>query len=111
MYQFFHSGEGKIVTFTPHGVEVWFFFEPHSIFSQGIVDHSSRLYQFEGFDETSSIGIGLVSHVDSKSKLWHERFGHLKYIYLKELSTHGTVDGLPRVSCLEGVFLCYALEK
>ncbi|KAH9288855.1 hypothetical protein KI387_032972, partial [Taxus chinensis] len=54
---------------------------------------------------------GLVSHADSESKLWHERFGHLNYRYLKELSTNGMVDGIPRVLCLEGVFSGYGLGK
>ncbi|KAH9304719.1 hypothetical protein KI387_009123, partial [Taxus chinensis] len=56
----------KTVTFTPHGAEVRTLLEPFSLVTQGIVDHSSRLYHFEGFDDTFSIGTRLVSHSDSE---------------------------------------------
>jgi hypothetical protein len=33
-------------------------------------------------------------HVNEESRLWNERFGHLNFKYLDELSKGGMVDGL-----------------
>ena len=69
----------------------------------------NNLNFFEGFDTSS--GSCLVAHADFDNKLSHERFGHFNYRYLKELSTHDMVIGLPKVSYLNGVCPGCALGK
>jgi len=44
----------------------------------------------------------LVAHAHSLSRLWHEIFGQLNYMYLQQLSTQKLVHGLPKVSCVGG---------
>lgn len=95
--------------FTPDDFEIRSLNEPQSLIAHGDVDHSLQLYHFKGFDDDS--GTGLVSHADSVSKFWHERFGHLNYGYLQELHAHNMVTSLPKVSCSDGVYPGCALGK
>ena len=83
--------------------------DPKRIVAYGQVDHGSRLYRFVGF-ETSS-GQYFIAHVDSLSRIWHERFGHLKYRYLQQMNSQKLVLGLPKVSCTDGVCLGCVLGK
>ena len=70
------SGEGKIVTFTPHQVVIKDFKNPQNVLDTGTVDDITRLSPFP---------LVFVAHSDNLSKLWHERFGHLNYRSLQQL--------------------------
>ena len=48
-YQITHLGEGKIVEFSPHDVVIKDLKDPKHILATGIVDDSTRLYNFDNF--------------------------------------------------------------
>jgi hypothetical protein len=84
VYQITHSGEGKIVKFSPHQVVIKDLKDPKHVLATGIADDINRLYKFDKFG-SSSFSLVFVSHSDDLSKLWHERFGHLNYRSLQQL--------------------------
>eukprot|EP00253_Pinus_taeda_P027812 PITA_27812 len=94
VYQINHSGEGKIVEFSPHDVVIKELKDPRQILSIGIANDSTRLYKFHNFG-SSNLPLVFVSHNDEVSKLWHERFRHLKYRSLQNLCKENMVTGLP----------------
>lgn len=73
-----------------------------STIAMGKVDHQSRLYHFSHFvpDSPSTV---LLTHADEISCLWHQRFGHLSYRYLQQLSKQDMVSGLPSIRFSDGV--------
>ena len=75
----------------------------------GEVNHQSRLYTFSEFIEPDSAL--LLTHVDESSRIWHERFGHLNFRYMQQLSKHRLVDGLPDIYFSKGVCEGCVLEK
>ena len=82
VYQIFHSGSGKTVEFSPHDVVIRDLHDPDLVVATRSVDFASRLYRFDGFESSDTIGSSLIAHVDSVSRLWHECFGHVNYRYL-----------------------------
>eukprot|EP00253_Pinus_taeda_P017449 PITA_17449 len=102
VYQITHSGEGKIVEFSPHDVVIKDLRDPKQILATGIADDSTRLYKFHNFG-SSNLPSVFVAHNDEVSKHWHERFGHLNYRSLQHLCKENMVTGLPMVSCRDGV--------
>ena len=98
VYQITHSGEGKIVEFSPHDVVIKDLKDPKHILATGIADDSKRLYKFDNFG-SSSLPSVFVAHNDDVRKLWHERFSHLNYRSLQTLCKEKMVTGLPMVSC------------
>eukprot|EP00253_Pinus_taeda_P021452 PITA_21452 len=71
VYQITHSGEGKIVEFSPHDVVIKDLRDPKQILATGIADDSTRLYKFHNFG-LSNLPSVFVAHNDEVSKLWHE---------------------------------------
>jgi hypothetical protein len=67
----------------------------------GEVNHQSRLYNFTNFIETNSYV--LLRHVDDNRILYHERFGHPNFKYMKKLSKKGMVIELSDIHFSEGV--------
>ena len=67
--------------FTPHLVVIKDFKDPRHVIATGIVDDVTGLYKFKKFGSSPFPSV-FVSHSDDLSKLWHERFGHLKYFSL-----------------------------
>eukprot|EP00253_Pinus_taeda_P026485 PITA_26485 len=102
VYQITHSGEGKIVEFSPHDVVIKDLRDLKQILATGIADDSTRLYKFHNFG-SSNLPSVFVAHNDEVSKLWHERFGHLNYRSLQHLCKENMATGLPMVSCRDGV--------
>ena len=45
----------------------------------------------------------LLTHANEASKIWHERFGHLKYKYLSDLCDKYMVIGFPKIKFSKGV--------
>ena len=50
-----------------------------------------------------STSLALLTHSNTQSKLWHDRFGHLNYRYLQQLNSKEMVIGLPQVQFSKGV--------
>jgi hypothetical protein len=110
VYQITHSGEGKIVEFSPHQVVIKDLKYPKHVLATGIVDDITRLYKFDNFGSSTFSSV-FVAHSDDLSKLWHERFGHLNYRSLQQLCNQQMVTGLPLVSCRDGVCVSCVLDK
>ena len=53
VYQITHSGEGKIVEFSPHDVVIKDLRDPRQILATGIADDSTRLYKFNNFGSSN----------------------------------------------------------
>ena len=68
IYQITHSGERKIVEFSPHDVVIKDLRDPRQILAIGIADDSKRLYKFNNFG-SSTLPSVVVAHNDEVSKL------------------------------------------
>jgi hypothetical protein len=110
VYQITHSGEGKIVEFSPHQVVIRDLKDPKHVLATGIVDDITRLYKFDNFGSSSFPSV-FVAHSDDLSNIWHEWFGHLNYLLLQQLCNQQMVTGHPLVSCRDGVCANCVLEK
>jgi hypothetical protein len=75
--------------------------QTNSRVATGEVNHQSRLYTFSEFIEPDSAL--LLTHADESSRIWHERFGHLNFRYMQQLSKKILVDGLPDIHFSKGV--------
>jgi hypothetical protein len=75
--------------------------QTNSRVATGEVNHQSRLYTFSEFIEPDSSL--LLTHADESSRIWHERFGHLNFRYMQQLSKKILVDGLPDIHFSKGV--------
>jgi hypothetical protein len=53
----------------------------NSSVATGEINHQSRLYTFSKFIEPNFAL--LLTHDDESSRIWHERFGHLNFIYMQ----------------------------
>jgi hypothetical protein len=100
MYQMKNSGTRKRFIFTPDAVDIYDM-QTNSRVATGEVNHQSRLYTFSEFIEPDSAL--LLTHADESSRIWHERFGHLNFIYMQQLSKQGMVDGLPDIHFSKGI--------
>jgi hypothetical protein len=75
---FDYTGSGKKVEFTRDSVSI-FDMQNNSKISVGEVNHKSRLYTFTKFIELDT---SVLTHADDRSRLWHERLGHLNFRYM-----------------------------
>jgi hypothetical protein len=100
MYQMKNSGTGKKFIFTPNAVDIYDM-QTNSRVATSEVNHQSRLYTFSEFIEPDSAL--LLTHADESSRIWHERFGHLNFRYMQQLSKKILVDGLPDIHFSKGV--------
>jgi hypothetical protein len=94
VYQMKNSGTGKKFIFQPNSLDIYDM-QTNSRVSTGEVNHQSRLYTFSEFSEPDYAL--LLTHADESSRIWHERFGHLDFKYMQQLSKHILVDGLPYI--------------
>ena len=69
---------------------------------KGIANHSTKAYEFSYFLPISP-PTTLFSHAKNTSKIWHERFGHLNFKYLKQLHNDNMVEGFPSIQTSIGV--------
>jgi hypothetical protein len=100
VYQITHLGSGKKVEFTPDSVSI-FDMQDNSKVVVGEVNHQSRLYTFSKFTKPDSFV--LLTHADDSGRLWHERFVHLNFRHMQQLSKKGMVTGLPDIHFFDGV--------
>ena len=100
VYQITHSDTGKRVEFTLDAANISDLHSSSKI-ATGEVNNGARMYTFSEFIESESSL--LLTHADDSSRLWHERFGHLNYRYMQQLSKNEMVEGLPNISFSKGV--------
>ena len=105
-----HTREPKRVIFTPDSVEISEI-STNQVIVVGYADHHKRMYKsLSNFLPTSS-DQELHSHANEVSKLWHERFGHMNYIYLQTLHKEGMVEGLPQIQPSTGACIGCVIGK
>jgi hypothetical protein len=100
VYQMTNSSTGKKFIFRPNSVDIYDM-QTNSGVATDEVNHQSRLYTFSEFTEPDSAL--LLTHADESSRIWHERFGHLNFRYMQQLSKKRLVDGLPDIHFSKGV--------
>ena len=108
MYMLTNSNIGKRVILTPDAVDIYEI-QTNSRVAIDQVNHQSRLYTFSEFIEPDSAS--LLTHVDESSRIWHERFMHLNFRYMQQLSKQGMVDGLPNIHFSKGICEGCVLRK
>jgi hypothetical protein len=100
VYEMMNFGTRNKFVFTPNSMDIYDM-QTSSRVATSEVNHQSRLYTFYEFIEPDSAL--LRTHVDESSRIWHERFGHLNFRYMQQLSKHILVDGLPEIHFSRGV--------
>jgi hypothetical protein len=108
MYQMMNSSTGKKVIFTPNFMDIYDM-KTNSKVATSEVNNPSRLYKFFEFIEPNSTL--LLTHADESSRIWNERFGHLNFRYMQQLSKHKLVYGLPNIHFSKGVCEGCVLRK
>jgi hypothetical protein len=108
VYQMMNSDTGNKVIFTPIVVEIYDM-QTNSRVATNEVNHQSRLYTFSKFIELDFAL--LLTHADESNRIWHERFGHLNFIYMKKISKKILVDGLLDIHFSKGVCEGCVLRK
>ena len=103
-----HTGSPKVI-FSPDEVEITEISSGKFI-AKGVANHISKVYMFSHFLPYSNLSALLV-HANEASKLWHERFGHLNYKYLSDLSEKEMVIGLPRIKFSKRILSRLHLRK
>jgi hypothetical protein len=103
-----NSRTEKRVIFTPNAMDIYDM-QTNSRVSTNEVNHQSNLYTFSDFIEP--VFALLLTHVDERSRIWHERFGHLNFRYMKHISKQGIVDGLPKIHFSKGICEVCVLGK
>ena len=81
VYQITHLGDGHKVEFLPDSVMVCSL-RDDSLVAVGKANDDKRLYSFSHFVPKSP-SQALLTHSNSQTTLWHERFGHLAFRYLQ----------------------------
>jgi hypothetical protein len=100
MYHMKNCETRKKFIFTPNAMDIYDM-QTNSMVSTSEVNHLSRLYTFSEFiDPDFSL---LLTHVDESSRMWHERFVHLNFIYMKQISKKILVDGLTDIHFSKGI--------
>jgi hypothetical protein len=100
MYQMMNFGTRKKFVFTPNFMDIYDM-QTNSRVATGEVNHQSRLYTFSKFIEPNYAL--LLTHADESSRIWHERFGNLNFIYMQQLSKNILVDVQPDIHFSKGV--------
>jgi hypothetical protein len=100
VYQMTNSSTRNKVVFTPNSMDIYDM-QTNSKVATGEVNHQSRLYTFFEFVEPDFAL--LLTHADESSRIWNERFGHLNFRYMQQLSKNRLVHGLPDIHFSKGV--------
>ena len=96
VYQMTHIGSPKKVIFSPDEVEITKI-SSGKVIAKGVANHTSKVYMFSDILPYSNPS-ALLIHANEARKIWNERFGHLNYKYLFDLSEKEMVIGLPKES-------------
>ena len=108
MYQKTNSDTRNKVIFTPNFVDIYDM-QTNSRVATDEVNQQSRLYTFSEFIEPDFAL--LLTHADKISRIWNERFGHLYFKYMQDISNQILVDGLPDIHFSKGVCEGCVLRK
>jgi hypothetical protein len=100
VYQMRNYSTRKKFIFTPNVMDIYDM-QTNSRVATGEVNHRSRLYTISGFIEPDFVL--LLTHADENSRIWHERFGHLNFRYMQQLSKKILFDGLLDIHFSKGV--------
>jgi hypothetical protein len=83
IYQITHYGIGKRAEFTPNSVTISDIHDKYMIFV-GEVNHQFHLCTCSKFIAKSDYAL-LLMHANDTSILWHKRFDHLNFKYIKKI--------------------------
>lgn len=86
---------GKRVEFTSDAVNIYDLHSSSKIATTEI-NNGARLYTFSKFIESESSLV--LTHADYSSRFLHDKFGHINYRYMQQLSKNEMVEGLPNVN-------------
>jgi hypothetical protein len=100
MYQMKNSGTKNKFIFTPNEMDIYDM-KNNSRVATGEVNHQSRLYTFSEFIKPDFTL--LLTHADESSRIWHERFGHLNFRYMQQISKKILVDGILDIHFSKGI--------
>ena len=78
-----HTGVPKRVSFIPDDVEITEL-ASEKLVAKGLANHHPKAYEFSHFVADAK-PTALLTHGNEVSRLWHERFSHLKFKYLHQL--------------------------
>ena len=101
IYHMTHTGSPKRVTFDPNSVQITEK-DTRKLVAKGIANHSTKSYEFSHFLHVSP-PTALLSHANNNNNIWHERFGHLNFKYLKLLHNDKMLEGFPSIQTSNGV--------
>ena len=103
IYQMNHTCYPKRVTFDSDSVEIK---EKSTgkLVVKGIANHSTKAYEFSHLLPVSP-PTTLLSHANNTSNIWHERFGHLNFKYLKQLHNDNMVECFPSIQTSDGLYV------
>ena len=83
VYQMTHTRVPKRVFFSPDDVEITEL-ASKKLVAKGLANHHAKAYQFSHFVADAK-PTALLTHGNEVSRMWHERFSHLKFKYLQKL--------------------------
>ena len=109
VYQITHTGSPRRVTFDSETVEIT---EKATgqLIAKGIANHSTKACDFSHFLPVSP-PTTLLSHANNTNNIWHERFGHLNFKYLKQLHNDKMVEVFPSIQTFVGVCSGFLVGK
>ena len=81
VYQMTHTEVPKRATFIPNDVEITEI-SSRKLVVTGLENHHAKAYEFSHFVADAK-ATALLTHGNEVSRLWHERFDHLKFNYLQ----------------------------
>ena len=96
-----HTSSPKRVTFDSEIIEITKK-STGQLVVKGIANQSTKSYEFSHFLSVSP-PTALLSNANDTSKIWHERFFHLNFKYLKLLHNDKMVEGFPSIQTSNGV--------
>ena len=84
VYQMTHTGVPKKETFIPYDVEITEI-SSRKLVVVGLSNHHAKSYEFSHFVADAK-PTSLLSHLNKVSRIWHERFGHIKFKHLHQIT-------------------------
>ena len=96
-----HKGVPKRVSFSADDVEI-IELAFKKLVAKGLTNHHAKAYEFSHFVLDAKT-TALLNHGNQVSRLWHERFGHMKFKYLQQLQKNYMVEGLSVIKATTGI--------
>ena len=109
VYQMTHAGVPKRVSFSLNDVEITEL-ASGKLVAKGLANHHAKAYEFSHFVADAK-PTALLTHGNEVSRLWHERFSHLKFKYLQQLQKNSMVEGLLIIKVTTGICKGYVVGK